>query len=113
MRRLLPVREGIGDADVLVQVSPHHLHRPDKKRRILEQEQARFVCLVHDLIPIEYPEYARPGGKAQHEVRMDCVAQLADAVIVNSDATGVSLSRWIEARGNGSSSRLVSLPMAT
>lgn len=99
MARLMPSRNGIGTADVLVQVSPHHLHRTARMRAIIAQENARFICLVHDLIPIEFPEYARPGGKALHEVRMANVAELADAVIVNSAATGASLSRWIAARG--------------
>ncbi|OYX65260.1 MAG: glycosyl transferase [Sphingomonadales bacterium 32-64-17] len=97
--RLLPRKAGIGSADVLVQVSPHHLHHPDKVRRKLAREQARFVCMVHDLIPIEFPEYARPGGAALHERRMATVAETADAVIVNSAATGASLARWIEGRG--------------
>nr|WP_234033039.1 glycosyltransferase family 1 protein [Erythrobacter rubeus] len=95
IRRLLPKSAGVGSADVLVQVSPHHLIRTDKVRRILAREDARFVCMVHDLIPIEYPEYARPGGAELHEARMTTVADLADAVIVNSEATGRSLERWI------------------
>jgi len=97
--RLLPRRAGVGSGQVLVQVSPHHWHRPELLRRKLAREQARFVCMVHDLIPIEYPEYARPGGAALHETRMAAVAELADAVIVNSAATGTSLTRWIEGRG--------------
>ncbi|PKP95428.1 MAG: glycosyltransferase family 1 protein [Alphaproteobacteria bacterium HGW-Alphaproteobacteria-14] len=100
MARLMPVRAGIGSSDVLVQVSPHHLHQTAKTRAILTREQARFVCLVHDLIPIEYPEYARPGGHALHEARMISVAELADAVIVNSAATGSSLALWAKQRGH-------------
>ena len=29
--------------------------------RLKARSQARFVCLIHDLIPIEFPEYAKPG----------------------------------------------------
>ena len=97
--RLLPSRSGVGSADVMIQVSPHHLHRPEKVRRKLERERARFVCMVHDLIPIEYPEYARPGGADLHARRMATVADMADAVIVNSAATGNSLQNWIERQG--------------
>jgi len=99
MKRLMPRRVGVGSSRVLVQVSPHHWHRPGLLRRKLAREQVRFVCMVHDLIPIEYPEYARPGGADLHETRMASVADLADAVIVNSAATGASLARWIESRG--------------
>lgn len=100
LRRLLPRRQGDGaPGAVYVQASPHHLTRPAQVRRILEQEQARFVCLVHDLIPIEYPEYARPAGAIQHRRRIETVAALADAVIVNSAATGRSLQPWLDRGG--------------
>jgi glycosyltransferase involved in cell wall biosynthesis len=72
---------------VYLQVSPHHLHDPRRVARILERERARFVCLVHDLIPIEYPEHARPDGSDLHQRRMDTVLKYADAVIVASEAT--------------------------
>ena len=97
--RLMPRNMGEASCDVLVQASPHHLHRPEKIRRKLAREGARFVCMVHDLIPIEYPEYARPGGADLHAKRMSTVAAMADAVLVNSAATGASLARWIEGRG--------------
>jgi len=96
MRRLVPSRSGLADSDVLVQVSPHHLDNMEKQARIVERERARFVCMIHDLIPIEYPEYARPGGAETHALRMRTVATLADAVIANSAATGVSFTRWAQ-----------------
>ena len=99
---LRPIRTGMGSGEVYVQVSPHHLTRPAQVRRILAQENARFVCMVHDLVPIEYPEYARPGGAELHARRMATVAERADAVIVNSAATGTSLRRWIEGQGGTS-----------
>lgn len=67
--------------------SPHHLDRAGQVRSILAREKAAFVCLLHDLIPIRYPEYARPGGATRHLMRIRTVADLADAVIVNSRAT--------------------------
>ena len=96
---LRPTRAGIGSGEVYVQVSPHHLIRMGQVRQILVREKARFVCMVHDLVPIDYPEYARPGGAELHARRMATVAQLANAVIVNSAATGASLRRWIDGQG--------------
>ncbi len=72
---------------VLIQSSPHHLDRERLVARILRAECARLVCLLHDLIPIEFPEYAREGGAAQHGRRIRTVARHADAVIANSRAT--------------------------
>jgi glycosyltransferase involved in cell wall biosynthesis len=76
---------------ILLQSSPHHLHDEALTRTILRRENARFVCLVHDLIPIEYPEYARPGGAALHRLRIATVAKLATAAIANSEATRAAL----------------------
>jgi glycosyltransferase involved in cell wall biosynthesis len=71
-------------------VSHHHLDRPASIKR-LKDMGARFVCLVHDLIPIELPEYARAGQPEKHARRMRTVARYADAVIVNSASTGEAL----------------------
>ena len=82
-------------------VSHHHLDRPavieDAKRRY----GARFVCMVHDLIPMEFPEYARPAEPARHERRIRTVAALADGVLVNSAATAASLQPWLDRAGRG------------
>lgn len=94
---LLPKRAvPTSESAIYVQASPHHLTHTSKVRRVLARERARFLCLIHDLIPIEYPEYARPAGDRQHRQRMATVAGLADSVIVNSTATGESFKPWIE-----------------
>ena len=96
---MLPKRPRPSTDSVYVQASPHHLTKPALMRRILEREQARFLCLVHDLIPIEYPEYARPNGAKLHQRRIETITALADSIIVNSDATGQSLKPWLKKAG--------------
>lgn len=97
---LLPTRRGIGSGGVYVQASPHHLIHASKVHRILALERARFLCLVHDLIPIEFPEYARPAGAALHRRRIETVASAIaatrGAALVNSAATGRSLEPWLK-----------------
>ncbi|GLK44126.1 MULTISPECIES: glycosyltransferase family 4 protein [Novosphingobium] len=97
---LLPMGKAAASQGVYVQASPHHLTNMAKVRRILQREQARFLCLVHDLIPIEFPEYARPSGAALHKRRMETVAmataQGRGAAVVNSAATGRALQPWLE-----------------
>ncbi|WEJ99519.1 MAG: glycosyltransferase family 1 protein [Candidatus Sphingomonas phytovorans] len=107
--RLLPERPHASPGSVYVQASPHHLTRPALVRRILAREQARFLCLVHDLIPIEYPEYARPNGARLHQRRIETIAALADSVIVNSGATGESLRPWLERAGRSVKMRVALL----
>jgi glycosyltransferase involved in cell wall biosynthesis len=82
---------------VLLQASPHHLHDERHTAKILRREGAKFVCLLHDLIPIEYPEYARPNGTALHLRRIRTVAGLADAVITNSEATRQAFLPYLQA----------------
>ena len=57
------------------------------------------MTLVHDLIPIEWPEYNRPGQDARHAVRMTTAAEQSDAVIVNSDGTAAALAPFLQRAG--------------
>jgi glycosyltransferase involved in cell wall biosynthesis len=75
------------DDAVYLLVSHHHLDKPAIVERLKRRTGARFACMVHDLIPLEFPEYARPGHDVRHVVRMTTVARHADLVIVNSAAT--------------------------
>ncbi|MCW4590377.1 glycosyltransferase family 4 protein [Gluconacetobacter entanii] len=75
-------------------LSHHHLNRPGSIVRFLRQHAARFVPMVHDLIPIEFPEYARPREPARHEARMNTVLELARGVIVPSRVVEESLLRY-------------------
>lgn len=84
---------------VYLQASPNNLDRPDTISSILRSEKARFVCLVHDLIPIEYPEYARPGGADRHKRRIDTLGLYADALIANSTATRDALIDYLAPNG--------------
>jgi glycosyltransferase involved in cell wall biosynthesis len=96
---LLPERPPRSGAGVYVQASPHHLTDMERVRRILRRESARFLCLVHDLIPMEYPEYARPDGAMQHRRRIGTITTLADGIIANSAATARSLQPWLRQAG--------------
>ncbi|MEO6216827.1 MAG: glycosyltransferase family 1 protein [Sphingomonas sp.] len=106
---LLPERSRASPGSVYVQASPHHLTRRALVQRILMREQARFLCLVHDLIPIEYPEYARANGARLHKRRIETIAALADGIIVNSGATGESLRPWLERAGRTTGVRVALL----
>jgi glycosyltransferase involved in cell wall biosynthesis len=80
-------------------ISHRHLHRPGRLRRAIKASQARLVVFVHDLIPIEYPEYGRPQQAEVHLRRIQTVAEMADAVVVNSSATALALRPFLDAAG--------------
>ena len=96
------IRHALRDAakPVYLLVSHHHL----EKRRLIARLKRRygmsFVCLIHDLIPVEFPEYARPAQDEKHRQRVETAAALADAMIVPSAATEHVLRAQIGSRNS-------------
>jgi glycosyltransferase involved in cell wall biosynthesis len=81
-------------------VSHRALERPG---RIAAMRRAGclFVPLIHDLIPLHHPEFARPGHAEKHRQRIATTAALADGIVVNSAATGAELGPWLASRPEG------------
>ena len=80
---------------IYVMVSHRHLHRPTVLSNALRHAGVRFVPMIHDLIPLEFPEYGRPGEAERHRRRVAAVAALADGVLVNSTATRTALQPYL------------------
>lgn len=64
---------------------------------------ARFglkpIYFIHDLIPIDYPEYSRIGESKRHEKRLKTLLQTAEGVIVNSRDTQSALELYAQKEG--------------
>lgn len=84
---------------VYVHTSHLRLDRPQLFDWLHKRPDVRPVFFVHDLIPIDFPEYAVPGEDARHRVRMDTVARHAAAVIVNSADVADRFSRHVAESG--------------
>ena len=84
---------------VYMLVSHHHLEKRRAIARLKRQVRASFVCLIHDVIPIEFPEYALPGQNDKHRRRIETAAALADAVIVNSTVTRAGFEPYLTRAG--------------
>jgi glycosyltransferase involved in cell wall biosynthesis len=98
--RLLHARlRRAGGNPIYLLVSHHHLEKRRAIARLKERGGVRFVCLIHDLIPIEFPEYALPGQADNHRRRIESAAALADAVIANSAATRAAFQPYLERAG--------------
>jgi len=82
---------GMAANPIYLLLSHHHLDRSGLIRRIKSVGAMRFVCFVHDLIPIDYPEYGKARQTERHHRRVQAVADYADGVIVNSQSTAASL----------------------
>jgi len=72
---------------IYLQVSPHHLDDHAQVGAILRAEGARLITLVHDVIPLSHPEYARPQGADEHRKRVRSIDRYASGIIGNSQAT--------------------------
>lgn len=65
----------------------------------LRRAGARFVPLIHDLIPLTHPEYTRAPQVGRHAARIATTATLADGIIVNSAATQAALLAHLAPHG--------------
>lgn len=92
---------------VYVHVSHHNLQKAAPFRRLKASGPVKVAILVHDLIPIEYPEFSRPGDDVKHAARMATVAEVADLVIVNSADTGRRFAAHLVRTGAAGSPEIV------
>ncbi|MCA3279984.1 MAG: glycosyltransferase family 4 protein [Roseomonas sp.] len=69
----------------------HALAERPRPIAAIKRKGVKFIPLVHDLIPVAYPEYTSPAGVRRHMRRIEAFAGLADGIIVNSQATADDL----------------------
>ncbi len=62
-------------------------------------QDARITVLVHDTIPLDYPQYQRPGTPDLFRAKLHRVGLAADLVIYNSAATRTDAERWFASWG--------------
>lgn len=93
-----PSRPPAGVGEIYLHVSHSRLDRP-KPFEALKRAGALLVVLVHDLIPIRFPEYARPGEAARHARRMATALDGATALIANSRETARDLAAFAAETG--------------
>ena len=84
-----------GPRPTYINVSNHPLHLVDRVGRMTARTGAVFIPLVHDLIPLELPEYVPPAWIGHHRSRLKTIAAHADGIISNSESTTLALRRHI------------------
>lgn len=67
--------------------------------RWLRATRMPSVFFVHDLIPIEFPQYNRPREPLRHRARLQTISRHAQHVLVNSAATRDSLHAYLSTSG--------------
>jgi glycosyltransferase involved in cell wall biosynthesis len=83
---------------VYLNTSHHGISNKDGFFTLKMKLGLKFAFYIHDLIPIDFPEYVRASGYSDHIKRMDTVSFCADMVIVNSEATKTSFLSWCESQ---------------
>ncbi|TNC10869.1 glycosyltransferase family 4 protein [Methylobacterium terricola] len=94
-----PGPERLPRGTLYLHTSHLRLDRPERFDWLYDRTDVTPVFFVHDLIPIEFPEYGRPGEAERHRVRMETVARHARAVVVNSADVGERFSGFLAGLG--------------
>lgn len=64
-----------------------HSNLTDRVLGAMKEAEGQVAVLIHDVIPLEYPAYQRPGTVAPFRAKIDRVSAQADLVIYNSQDT--------------------------
>jgi glycosyltransferase involved in cell wall biosynthesis len=83
---------------IYLNVSHFGLEQP----RVLDRLTARgirSVVMIHDLIPIQHPEYCSPQARRLHEIRVDAVCRNGALVIANSATTADDVAAYASQSG--------------
>ncbi len=72
----------------------------EKFERFLWTRSAGIKCVffIHDLIPVDYPEFVSPQSPERHEGRLRTVSALGSGILVNSDYTRRSVETYLSGR---------------
>ncbi len=95
LRRALRCRAG---TPIFLVVSHHHLARACTIQRIRRRLGLRTACLIHDLLPLDYPEYFKRGWERRYRRISDNAAKLFDTVVTVSEATANSLRTYLRTK---------------
>ena len=96
----------IGDAPrsvplgaVYVNVGYHLFERPRLFSWLDERPDVAGVFMIHDLLPLDYPEFFAPGEAEKFRARLGTALRYGSAFLVSTEAVRRRLEREIEALG--------------
>ena len=74
----------------------HSNRKPDLWREIASGGAGKKLAMVHDVIPLDYPEYTRPDTAARFESELKATAAACDALIFNSKDTANRTAKYLQ-----------------
>jgi glycosyltransferase involved in cell wall biosynthesis len=90
---------GLPRGATYVNVGHSGLERPNLLAR-MDRSGVRSVVMIHDLIPIVYPEFCGPGAAARHHCRLAASLDHASAILTNSATTADAVRDYATARAS-------------
>ena len=84
---------------VYINVGYHRFEHPRFFAWLAARPDVDAVFMIHDLLPLDYPEYFAPGEADKFRVRIATALRYAGAFLVSTEAVRRRLQREIEARG--------------
>ncbi len=82
---------------------------PSLWRQLRRGGAIKIVAMIHDLIPIDFPQFTPPQSTARFTSRMRTLTQNADFFIYNSTDTEQRMQHWLEKWGTHVDGRVVLL----
>jgi hypothetical protein len=84
---------------VYVNVGYHLFERPRLFAWLGDRPDVAGVFMIHDLLPLDYPEFFAPGEAAKFRTRLGTALRYGRAFLVSTEAVRRRLEREIEALG--------------
>lgn len=94
----IPNRQEVPESAIILNTSHAWLERLDVWDWLLNRG-GRVFTFIHDLIPIEFPEYVRPVEKVRHMRRITNTLRYSRGIVVNSKYTESSLMDFAKESG--------------
>jgi glycosyltransferase involved in cell wall biosynthesis len=93
-----PLEVRLRPGALFVNVNHYGLEHPLLLQRLVAAG-VRPVVMIHDLIPVDFPEFCSPGAAARHQRRLEGVLRHAERIITNSRTTAEDLTRFAADHG--------------
>ena len=94
-------RTFLGPRGVYINVSQFPLEAERYFRWIDPRGDVDFVFFIHDLLPLQMPEYFKPHERAVHQRRLQTLAHIGRAVVVSTQVVKTALQERLSDLGRG------------
>ena len=97
--RLSPGTRGLPEGSIYLNVAQHVFETKRFFSWLNERPDVQSVFLVHDLLPLDFPEYFKSGYKERFRKRTDTIVNHARAIITTTQIVKSRLLQEFESRG--------------